>query len=150
MALLKCRVLSLVVATVLVPMAAFAQTRTAGVTAPSNPRLWRVNFDRQATGNRLLTARVLPALESAAVRPNDWSSASRPAPGTKKRTSLGLAIGIGIGGSVGVAALAASRYGRNEGGGFCASCFAQWSAISIPIGAGVGAAVGYLIDRARR
>lgn len=62
---------------------------------------------------------------------------------------MGLAIAIGIGAGAGVAGLAASKYGENEGGSFCAACFAQWSAIAIPVGAGVGAAVGYLIDRAR-
>jgi hypothetical protein len=49
-----------------------------------------------------------------------------------------------------VSAIAASKYGDNETGQFCTRCFMQWSAISIPVGAGIGAGVGYLIDRARR
>jgi hypothetical protein len=60
----------------------------------------------------------------------------------------GVVLGIGTG--VAVSAAAASRYGENEGGEFCTRCFVQWSAISVPVGAGIGAAVGYLVDRARR
>ena len=66
----------------------------------------------------------------------------------KKRVMV-LAIAVGIGAGVAATAVAASKYGANEGGEFCGGCFARWSAISIPIGAGVGAAIGYLIDRAR-
>lgn len=64
-----------------------------------------------------------------------------------KRRVMGFAIAAGIGAGVGVAGLAASKFSENEGS--CARCFVEWSAIAIPVGAGVGAVVGYLIDRAR-
>jgi hypothetical protein len=65
-------------------------------------------------------------------------------------SAIGWGIAIGIGAGVAVSGVAAARYGENEGGEFCARCFVQWSAISVPVGAGIGAAAGYLIDRARR
>ena len=49
-----------------------------------------------------------------------------------------------------IAALGAARYGDNEGGRFCGACFVEWSAVTVPAGAGIGAAVGYFIDKARR
>lgn len=70
--------------------------------------------------------------------------------GTSKRSVIGWSIAAGIAGGIGVSAVAASKYGDNETGQFCTRCFVQWSAISIPVGAGIGAGVGYLIDRARR
>jgi hypothetical protein len=76
----------------------------------------------------------------------DVTTAQRMAP---RRHVMGVAIAIGIGAAVGATAIAASKYGANEGGEFCGGCFARWSAISIPVGAGAGAAVGYLIDRVR-
>lgn len=76
------------------------------------------------------------------------AATSQPA-AAPRRHVMGLAIAIGIGAGVGGAAIGASKYGENEGGGFCGGCFVRWSAISLPVGAGVGAAVGYLIDRTR-
>ena len=70
-------------------------------------------------------------------------------PPQRPRRIMGLAIGLGIGAGAGTAAWAADRYGDNERGSFCTRCFAQWSAVAIPIGAGVGAIVGYTIDKAR-
>jgi len=92
-----------------------------------------------------------PNLQRAAARmhADRWSTAA-PQNSRPNRRRMGLAIAIGIGAGAGATALAASRYGANEGGSFCARCFAEWSAIAIPVGAGVGAAVGYLIDRERR
>jgi hypothetical protein len=46
--------------------------------------------------------------------------------------------------------MAAARYGENEGGEFCGQCFVRWAAISVPVGAGIGAFSGWLIDKARR
>jgi hypothetical protein len=83
-----------------------------------------------------------------------WRSVHRRATSQTAARSGGSAIGwgiaIGIGAGVAASGVAAARHGENEGGEFCARCFVQWSAISVPIGAGIGAAVGYLIDRARR
>jgi hypothetical protein len=47
-------------------------------------------------------------------------------------------------------AVAARSYGENEGGVFCTGCLIQWSSFTVPIGAGVGAAIGYGVKRARR
>ncbi len=74
------------------------------------------------------------------------TTATRPS----RKSAVGWGIAIGIGGGIGLTGAAASRYGNNEGGKFCTRCFVQWSAVAVPVGAGIGAAVGYLIDRARR
>jgi hypothetical protein len=52
----------------------------------------------------------------------------------------GVALGVTVGG-------AAAAYGANEGGGVCGGCVVQWSAYTVPVGAGVGALVGFVIDR---
>jgi hypothetical protein len=49
-----------------------------------------------------------------------------------------------------ITAAGAASYGENEGGEFCGGCFIQWGALSIPAGAGIGAAIGLLIDQVRR
>lgn len=67
-----------------------------------------------------------------------------------RTSAMGWSIAAGIGAGVGLAGVAASKHGSNEGGEFCTRCFVQWSAVSIPVGAGIGAVTGYLIDRARR
>jgi hypothetical protein len=85
---------------------------------------------------------------AAGLRP-DRGVAAAPQRPVARRHVMGMAIAIGIGAGVGGTALAASKYGANEGGEFCGTCFARWSAISIPVGAGVGAAIGYLLDRGR-
>ena len=92
----------------------------------------------------------LPELVPARTHTDARHAAAGQTANTGKRHVMPLAIAIGIAGSIGAAGIAASRYGRNEGGSFCTRCFVQWSAISVPIGAGVGAAVGYIIDPTRR
>jgi hypothetical protein len=57
---------------------------------------------------------------------------------------------IGIVAAAGITALAAAQYGENERGGFCGPCFFHWSLITVPIGAGAGAAIGWGVGRARR
>jgi hypothetical protein len=47
----------------------------------------------------------------------------------------------------GLAAVAAARYGGNEGGRFCGGCLVEWSTVTVPVGAGIGALVGFLIDK---
>jgi hypothetical protein len=101
---------------------------------------------RNRVTRALLSGFVEPARAAAVSRDR---TAAQPA-GTSKRSALGWAIAAGIAGGIGVSAIAASKYGDNETGQFCTRCFMQWSAISIPVGAGIGAGVGYLIDRARR
>ena len=63
-------------------------------------------------------------------------------------TAIGALVGAGA--AAGFTALAAARYGENEGGEFCGRCCLQWSAISIPVGAAIGAAIGWGIGRASR
>jgi hypothetical protein len=60
----------------------------------------------------------------------------------------GILGGVIVG--VAVAGVAADRYGNNETGHFCTPCFALGAAIAMPVGAGLGALAGYLIDIARR
>jgi hypothetical protein len=62
-----------------------------------------------------------------------------------------VAMGALVGGSAALiaTAVAARAYGENESGGFCGACLVQWSAFSVPVGAGIGAAIGYGVKRAR-
>ena len=57
---------------------------------------------------------------------------------------------IGAGAALAMTALAAARYGENEGGRFCGTCLVQWSVLTVPVGALVGAGVGYGLERSRR
>ena len=72
------------------------------------------------------------------------------AQGKPRRSAVAWGILGGVVAGVAVAGLAANRYGENEGGRFCTRCFATWSAVTVPVGAGVGAVAGYLVDVARR
>jgi hypothetical protein len=56
---------------------------------------------------------------------------------------------IGAAASLIATALAARSYGENESGGFCGLCMLEWSSFTVPVGAGIGAAIGYGIGRAR-
>ena len=66
------------------------------------------------------------------------------------RKALLVGVAIGAGTALALTAAAASRYGENEGGSFCSRCMLQWSAVSVPIGAAVGAGIGYGVSRSRR
>jgi hypothetical protein len=57
---------------------------------------------------------------------------------------------IGAAAALVATAAAARTYGENESGGFCGGCMAQWSVFTVPVGAGVGAIVGYGVKRMRR
>jgi hypothetical protein len=69
----------------------------------------------------------------------------------KRRRVNPVAIGAvsGAAAAAGLTYLAAARYGENEGGEFCGRCFVQWSAVTVPAGAGAGAAIGWGIGRTR-
>lgn len=54
---------------------------------------------------------------------------------------------VGAGASFAVTTAAAASYGANEGGQFCTGCLVQWSTVTVPVGAGVGALVGLAINR---
>jgi hypothetical protein len=56
---------------------------------------------------------------------------------------------VGAGTAFTVTAIAAASYGSNEGGRFCGGCLVEWSTLTVPVGAGVGALVGLAIDLSR-
>ena len=60
----------------------------------------------------------------------------------------GALIGAAV--AVAVTAVAAKKYGDNEGGKFCSACLLQWSVVTVPIGAGLGAGIGFGVASARR
>jgi hypothetical protein len=70
------------------------------------------------------------------------------------RRAGGHAVGLGVltGASAALVSTyaAANSYGDNEGGRFCTRCFVQWSAVAVPIGAAVGAGIGFAIEARRR
>jgi len=79
-------------------------------------------------------------------------------PGMKRYRSGGNAVSnpvlvgalAGAGAALALTAVGAAKYGENEGGGFCAPCMVQWSAISVPVGAAIGAGIGFGVKRSRR
>ena len=89
------------------------------------------------------------ALFSAAAGAREF-----PAPQRQPRTGgLGPAAKgalIGVAAALVGTGLAARSYGENESGRFCGACMFQWSALTVPVGAGVGAVIGFGIARARR
>jgi hypothetical protein len=142
------RVFVLLMLAALMPGTARAQEPRGSHTHPSGTRATAAG----AAGGMVEFPPFSPLnLQRIAARLHaDRRDATTPQPVARpRRHVMGMAIAIGIGAGVGGAAIAASKYGGNEGGGFCGACFARWSAISLPVGAGVGAAVGYLIDRVR-
>jgi hypothetical protein len=54
----------------------------------------------------------------------------------------------GAGAAFALTAVAAARYGRNEGAESCGACLVQWSTMTVPIGAAAGALIGFAIDKA--
>lgn len=95
-------------------------------------------------------AHPLPTTQSDRERERFHPSSNAQAVGKPHKSAIGWAIAIGIGAGLAASAIAASKYGENEGGEFCGRCCVEWSAITLPVGAGVGFTVGYLIDRSRR
>jgi hypothetical protein len=65
--------------------------------------------------------------------------------GTRAMPIAGL---TGAGVAFALTAVAAARYGRNEGAESCGACLVQWSTMTVPIGAVTGALIGFSIDRA--
>jgi hypothetical protein len=52
---------------------------------------------------------------------------------------------IGAVAALAITGWAAASYGENEGGKFCYNCMLQWSALSVPVGAGLGAGIGVAV-----
>ena len=78
----------------------------------------------------------------------DQSAAPRPARSRGRGVVIGALVGAGA--ALVVTGVAAARYGENEGGKFCGVCMVQWSAFTVPVGAVIGAGIGYGIERSRR
>lgn len=149
MAILNRRSLAFVIIAALLPKSGSAQDLPA--TRPAVPTTRTAVRRAGTTVNTLAFASPNLHRALARMQADRWSTRV-PQKTTPERGSsrIGWAIAIGIGAGATIAGVAASKYGENEGGTFCTGCFAEWSAIAIPVGAGVGAAVGYLLDRARR
>lgn len=123
----------------------------AGVQSPDVPHAAARHYfpDGREIGSAL-GRHVLPIVQPGRTG-TKFQGSTRSQAATKPRgKAVGWGIAIGVGAGIAVSGLAASKYGENEGGQFCGRCFVQWSAITVPVGASVGAAVGYLIDRSRR
>ncbi len=54
----------------------------------------------------------------------------------------------GAGAAFAITAVAAATYGRNEGAESCGGCLVQWSTMTVPVGAALGALIGFTIDMA--
>jgi hypothetical protein len=140
------------------PSASAAQAPVGSVDVPSQaaPPIAGINLPRDGSfviaagggGCERISVSFAPSRHDT-CRGLSVGASSQPAPGsTRHAMRWGIAIGIGAG--LAIAGYSAARYGENEGGRFCGACFIRWSAIAVPVGAGIGAAVGYAIDRARR
>ena len=92
----------------------------------------------------------LPTVERTTDRTRFQDPATPLATTKPRKSAIGWAIAIGVGAGLAASAIAASKYGENEGGQFCGRCFLEWSAITLPAGAGAGALVGYVIDQSRK
>jgi hypothetical protein len=111
-----------------------------------------INSGLSATSGINIWPPTKPSTSAQDLTPSPWVPYSTQS-GSARRSDhrfmrWGLAIGL-VAGAI-AAGIAAARYGENEGGEFCGQCFVQWAAISVPVGAGVGAISGWLIDKARR
>jgi hypothetical protein len=86
----------------------------------------------EAQAQQAMSARPYESLFAREVREN-------PVPQAAPRGSRAVMTGalIGAGGALALTAMAAAKYGENEGGSFCTRCMMQWSVVSVPIGAPV-------------
>jgi hypothetical protein len=114
------RTVALLIAAALIGTAATAQAQTAPPSTPS-----------------LAASAAVAATAAAPLAPSPSSRRYQRAP----------LVGAVVGGLAAAALTAglARAYGNNEGGRFCGACFAQWGAIAIPAGAGIGAGIGFAV-----
>jgi hypothetical protein len=75
------------------------------------------------------------------------SSRRHRAQGTSP-AATGAAIGIVA--AAGLTLVASARLGENDTVRICGACFVRWSLITVPVGAGAGAAIGWGVGRLRR
>jgi len=96
----------------------------------------RSSFDSRTRGSLLDRSVKIP--DSRTFQPRSES----------KAVLIGALVGAGA--ALALTAAAASEYGNNEGGEFCSRCMVQWSAVTVPVGAAIGAGIGFGVKRARR
>jgi hypothetical protein len=152
------RCVVLLAITVLMPAIASAQVPAeAGADPSTTASVLSRDAEFESGGARSIFAGKRFSLPAACCQPSTeysrWkfeSTGITQATGRSRRSAVGWGIAIGVVAGVATSGLAASKYGENEGGRFCGRCFVEWSALTVPVGAGLGAAVGYLIDKARR
>jgi hypothetical protein len=95
------------------------------------------------------------ALPDVAATVDAGPSPAQAFPASRRQRSQGTSpaargAAIGIVAAAGITALAAAQHGQNEKGSFCGACFVRWSLVTVPVGAGAGAAIGWGVGRARR
>jgi hypothetical protein len=69
----------------------------------------------------------------------------QPPPAKRGRNPVAIGALIGAVGAAAMTAVAARRYGHNEGYGTCVPCLVQWGTIAVPVGAGIGAGIGWAV-----
>lgn len=98
-----------------------------------------------ASGQSLSRLSTTEAVKTAVA----MAEAPPPDDGTRGKGALVGAL-IGAGAALIVTGWAAASYGENEGGKFCTPCMVQWSALSVPVGAGLGAGIGFAVATVRQ
>jgi hypothetical protein len=152
---MKCRVVLLTMA-ILTPAIASAQNLLDTASTPPaartpQPEGTAASIQPPQVGQirTAVSLYPLPIVERDTSRTHFQDSVGIQMAGKPRKSVIGWAIAIGIGAGLATSAMAAAKYGENEGGEFCGPCFVAFSAITIPVGAGAGALVGHLIDRSR-
>ena len=92
-------------------------------------------------------AQERPSLAAAAAAAAEATPLQAP-PAKDRMNPVAIGTLIGAGGAAALTAVAAAQYGANEGGRFCIPCLAQWGMITVPVGAGIGAGIGWIVKAA--
>ena len=123
------------------------------VTSRAQETSFRLRAEATAPQGQIRAAVSLypvPVVEQDTLRKRYQDPARVQMTGKPRKTVIGWAIAIGVGAGLTSSAIAAAKYGENEGGQFCGRCFMEWSAVTVPVGAGAGALIGYLIDQSKK
>jgi hypothetical protein len=99
----------------------------------------------QTATTRTATTLTDTAAASAAEAARRDGGAEAPRPRRRHERAPLIGAVIGAAAAAAFTASLASAYGNNEGGGFCGACFVEWSAVTIPTGAGIGAGIGLAV-----